>query len=114
MKSNIAIQDRQTQWIALCAEDSVGAGDARRVLFRKRPLAVFKLDGEFHVTDDTCTHGMASQAGGELDACVVTCSWHRGSLDVRSGDAISEPCTIPLTTYPCTVRDGMIVVQFSE
>lgn len=89
----------------LCEDWAVEPGKARRVVVKGRSLAVFNVGGEFHVTDDTCTHGFASLAEGTLDGGVVTCPWHGGAFDVRSGAPVAAPCTEPLATYPCRTHD---------
>ena len=77
-------------------------------------LAVFNVGGRFHVTDDTCTHGFASLAEGELHGCIVTCAWHGGRFDVSSGAAVGPPCTVPINVYRCAVRDGEVQADLFE
>lgn len=75
------------------------------------PVAVYRLDGEFYATDDTCTHGNASLAEGEVDEDgVVECPFHAGTFDVRTGEALSFPCVLPLKTYPVVVEDRTVYV----
>ena len=74
-----------------------------------QPLAVFHLeDGEFYVTDDTCTHGDASLADGEIDGCEVECPFHAGAFDIKTGEPCGAPCTIPLKTYQSIVREDKV------
>lgn len=76
------------------------------------PLAVFHLeDGRFFVTDDTCTHGDASLADGELDGCEVECPFHAGAFDIITGEACGAPCSIALKTYHCVLRDGQVFLM---
>jgi nitrite reductase/ring-hydroxylating ferredoxin subunit len=92
----------------LCAVDEVPAGTARRVTIGGRALAVFNLDGAFHVIDDTCSHGFASLAEGFIDGAVVECPWHGGAFDIRTGAAVGAPCVTPVAVYPTGLRDGMV------
>ncbi len=76
------------------------------------PVAVFSVDGKIYVTDDFCTHGRASLSDeGELDGFVITCTWHDGAFDIRTGEITSRPCTEPLKVYPVTVRDGEVFIS---
>jgi nitrite reductase/ring-hydroxylating ferredoxin subunit len=95
----------------VCEDWAVEPGTARRVVLRGRALAVFNVGGEFYVTDDTCTHGLASLAEGTLEGSVVTCPWHGGRFDVRTGRPVAGPCTEPLATYPCRVRDEGVWIE---
>jgi len=97
----------------VCETWEVEPGSARRVVLRGSALAVFNVGGRFHVTDDTCTHGFASLAEGELEGHVITCPWHGGAFDVRSGEAVAAPCTDALAVHPCVVRDGAVWVELS-
>ncbi len=77
------------------------------------PLAVFHLDdGEFYVTDDTCTHGDASLADGDVDGCEVECPFHAGAFDIKTGEPCGAPCSIPLKTYKSiVVNDQVFLVE---
>ncbi|MGE5146941.1 MAG: bifunctional 3-phenylpropionate/cinnamic acid dioxygenase ferredoxin subunit [Candidatus Eiseniibacteriota bacterium] len=93
----------------LCGVDEVPEGEAKRVKVDGRPpLAVFNLDGQFFVTDDVCTHGMASLSEGFLEDGVVECPWHGGAFDVRTGAPMRHPCVVALRTYAVEIRDGAV------
>lgn len=78
------------------------------------PIAVYNLDGEFFATDDTCTHGEASLAEGDIDGGEVVCPFHMGSFDIRTGEACMAPCAKPLKVYPVRVEAGSVYVQVDE
>jgi nitrite reductase/ring-hydroxylating ferredoxin subunit len=69
------------------------------------PLAVFNIEGEFHVIDDTCSHGEASLSDGELNGDEIECPFHAGTFCVRTGEAMGFPATRPVRVYR-TVVDG--------
>lgn len=94
----------------LCLTSDVEQGEGWQVIIEGYPpLAVFHLeDGEFYVTDDTCTHGDASLADGEVDGCEVECPFHAGAFDIKTGEPCGAPCSIPLKTYTSFVRDGQV------
>lgn len=77
------------------------------------PLAVYKIGGAVYVTDDTCTHGEASLADGEIDpdCCAIVCPYHLGSFDIRTGEPMAAPCTDPLKIYPVVLRDGAVFIE---
>ena len=101
-----------SNFVALCATADVGPGSIHQAeLPDGRKLAIYNVDGEFFVTDDTCTHGAASLCeDGELDGDVVECSWHYGRFNVRTGEACAMPCTIPLRTWQVRIADGQVTV----
>lgn len=94
----------------LCLTSDVEQGAGLQVMIEGYPaLAVFHLeDGGFYVTNDTCTHGDASLADGEIDGCEVECPFHAGAFDIKTGEPCGAPCSIPLKTYPSIVRSGQV------
>ncbi len=67
------------------------------------PIAVYNVGGTFFATDDRCTHAEASLSDGILEGHVVECPFHGGTFDVRTGEALEPPCTIPVRVYRATV-----------
>jgi nitrite reductase/ring-hydroxylating ferredoxin subunit len=102
------------EFFEVCEDWSVEPGTARRVQVLGRRLAVHNVEGVFYVTDDTCTHGFASLSEGTLSGHVVTCPWHGGAFDIRTGQPVSAPCTEPLAVYPCELRDGVVWARLNR
>src|SRR5215208_8187490 len=97
--------------IELCSTDEVAAGSAIRVENGDLILAVYNLDGEFYVTDDTCTHGPGSLSEGYIDGDVIECNFHNGQFNIKTGEVVSPPCMIPVKTYPATVENGAVFID---
>jgi nitrite reductase/ring-hydroxylating ferredoxin subunit len=97
--------------IRLCGVDEVGSGEALKVEIHGLVLAVFNLDGSFHVTDDACTHGPGSLSEGFVDGDCVECNFHQGVFNIRTGDVVQPPCIVPVKTYPVTVEDGAVFID---
>ena len=77
------------------------------------PIAIYNLDGDYFATDDTCTHGDASLAEGDIDGDEVVCPYHMGTFDIRSGEACSAPCAFPLKTYNLRVDDDVLYIMIN-
>jgi nitrite reductase/ring-hydroxylating ferredoxin subunit len=71
-------------------------------------FAVYNLSGEFFVTDDMCTHGMVSLAGGDVEDGQIFCPLHGGAFNIRTGEATELPCRVKLRTYTVDVRGSEI------
>lgn len=97
--------------MALCKPAEVEAGHAIRVEKDGLVLAVFNLEGEFHVTDDACTHGPGSLSEGFIDGDVIECNFHNGQFDIKTGEIVAPPCMIPVRTYPTTVEGGTVFID---
>ena len=97
--------------VELCKADQVAEGTALRVETAGLILAVFHIEGGFYVTDDTCTHGPGSLSEGYIDGDVVECDFHAGCFHIPTGNAVKAPCTIPVLTFPTTVRDRKVWIE---
>ena len=97
--------------VLLCSTDDVGVGGALKVEAADLTLAVFNVDGEFYVTDDTCTHGPGSLSEGYITDDVVECDFHNGAFNIKTGEVVAPPCIIPLKTYPAIVEGGSVFIE---
>jgi len=101
--------------IRLCQVKDVEEGNGLQVNLPERPpLAVFKIEGQIFVTDDTCTHGNASLCEGEIEDGVVECPFHQGAFEISTGKAISAPCSIHLKTYKPILKNDEVFVNLNE
>jgi nitrite reductase/ring-hydroxylating ferredoxin subunit len=101
-----------TQLVKLVQSSEVAPATVKRCLADGYPaFAVYNLDGEFFVTEDTCTHGMASLSEGTLDGDVIECPYHGGAFHVRTGEPAERPCVIALKTFKASVIDGIVNIE---
>jgi biphenyl 2,3-dioxygenase ferredoxin subunit len=97
--------------MALCKTHEVEPGNAIKIEKGELTLAVFNVDGQFYVTDDTCTHGPGSLSEGYIDGDVVECDFHNGAFNIRTGAVVAPPCMIPIKTYKTHVEDGEVTIE---
>lgn len=75
------------------------------------PVAVFNLDGTIYVTNDECTHFVASLTEGYFEGEVVECPLHGGSFNIKTGEPMSRPCEIPLQTYQVVLESDDVYIK---
>jgi nitrite reductase/ring-hydroxylating ferredoxin subunit len=97
--------------VELCKTDEVAVGTVIRVEHGDLILAVYNLDGDFYVTDDTCTHGPGSLSEGYIEDDIIECNFHGGQFNIKTGEVASPPCMVPIRTYPTSVQDGKVVIE---
>ncbi len=73
-------------------------------------VALYHVEGQYFATDDICTHGQALLSEGYLEDHLIECPLHQGQFDVRTGKAVSAPCSIPVRSYPVKLEDGVLFV----
>ncbi len=100
--------------IELCAKDDVGEGEVILVEKGELELAVYRVDGEFYVTDDACTHGPGSLSEGYLEGHVIECDFHNGKFDIRNGEVVAPPCMVRLRTYKVVQHETSVVIEAPE
>ncbi|HYF77711.1 MAG TPA: bifunctional 3-phenylpropionate/cinnamic acid dioxygenase ferredoxin subunit [Symbiobacteriaceae bacterium] len=88
-------------------------GRGKRVLVKRRPIAVFNCAGTYFAIDDACSHADASLAEGEFlhDSCQVACPLHGARFDIKTGEALSLPAVTPVETYKVTIEGTAIMVE---
>jgi nitrite reductase/ring-hydroxylating ferredoxin subunit len=74
-------------------------------------LALYRLDGEYFATTDTCPHVGASVSQGCVVEGFIECPLHYALFDIRTGAADGAVTTKPLRTFATRVVDGEIHVD---
>jgi nitrite reductase (NADH) small subunit len=86
---------------------NVPAGDGR-------DLAVFVVNGEYHVTDARCPHNKGPLAEGWIrDEKTLVCPWHWFRFDLRTGECANLR-RYDLRVYPVVERDGAWFADVGE
>ena len=86
-------------------------GEVKKIEFDDKAIALFKVDGNYFATDDTCTHEKASISKGEIEGDIVTCPHHGARFDIKTGQALSLPAMFPLKTYQIKVDGNDIKIM---
>jgi nitrite reductase/ring-hydroxylating ferredoxin subunit len=97
--------------VDLCATDSVAEGAVIRVEAGELTVAVYRVEGNFYVTDDHCTHGPGSLSEGFLDGYEIECDFHQGCFDIRTGEVTQPPCIVPIKTYKVVVENERVIIE---
>ena len=100
-----------TEKVELCSAGDAATGAALKVETRGLALAVFNVDGDYYVMNDTCTHGPGSLSEGYIEGDVVECNFHNGQFNIKTGEVVSPPCMVPIKTYKTLVEDGRVLIE---
>ena len=95
-------------FVPLCSTADVAAGTGKTVTASGKELAVFNVDGAFHVIDNECPHRGGPLGEGELEGCLLTCPWHAWQFDVRTGESVTDDSKVAV--YDCKVEGGQVLV----
>lgn len=108
-------EQRDDGFVPVARLDELPPGASRRVYVSGEAVAVFNVEGTIHALGNRCPHARASLSEGTLDAVagVLTCPWHEGRFDLRTGRPVGGPPTSPVPRYAVKVEDGVVLLGAS-
>ena len=110
------MREHETSVVRLCSRRDVVEGTPISVTVEGYAckLAVYNVGDEFFVTDNRCTHGMATLTDGYQEGGIIECPFHGGAFDIRTGAVAAAPCSTPIKTYSVTIEEGWICVSTDQ
>ncbi|SDV46823.1 non-heme iron oxygenase ferredoxin subunit [Chitinasiproducens palmae] len=75
-----------------------------------RQIALFRIDGEIHATDNICPHQYALLSDGYVEDGCVECPLHQARFDIRSGAVLCGPTDRALTVHAVRIDEGDVLV----
>ena len=98
-------------FVKVATTDEIGPGQTRLVEVSSKQIALFNVDGQFFALDNTCTHRGGPLAEGEVSGHEVTCPWHGGKFDIRTGEVVGPPAPRAVARYGVRVTGTDIEVE---
>lgn len=98
------------EWIRVAKTDEVSVGKGIVVETNGKCLAVFNVDGAFHVTDNMCLHRGGPLGEGDLEGDTVSCPWHGWEYNVKTGHCGNNPAS-NIRPYETVVEDDEIKIE---
>lgn len=98
-------------FVKVATTDEIGPGQTRLVGVSGKQIALFNVDGQFFALDNTCTHRGGPLAEGEVSGHEVTCPWHGGKFDIRTGEVVGPPAPQAVARYSVRVTGTEIGVE---
>ena len=78
----------------------------------RQEVVIANVDGTLYAIDEVCTHEGGPLHEGTLAGTTVTCPWHEGQYDVRTGEANPETDWVRDTkSFRTEVKDGYVWVD---
>jgi nitrite reductase/ring-hydroxylating ferredoxin subunit len=95
----------------------LGEGEMMGASLNGTPVLWAKVEGQIYALRDRCPHrGFPLHHKGKLEGYTLTCAFHGGQFDLRTGACIRHPTE----TYPCetfqtqTAADGTVVCEAGD
>lgn len=78
---------------------------------RRKEIALFRLDDGIYATDNSCSHEYSPLSEGMVVDNHVYCPMHGSRFDIKTGEVIDLPATVPIRIYEVKIEDGWIYVK---
>jgi len=84
-----AVAEPIPMWIYLAKKAEIEQGKALVADLGGPKVAIFNVDGIFHVLSNECGHQGGPLGEGKLEGFSVVCPWHQWKFDVTTGNCLS-------------------------
>ncbi len=101
-------------WINAARLNEIPADEPLQVSLDGQLIALYKVEGNYYATQDTCTHAKASLAEGFLDGECIECPLHEARFHIPSGKLISGPACDPLKVFPTKVDANVLWLKLED
>jgi len=75
------------------------------------PIALYRIDGNIHAIDDTCTHQLATLSEGFVESGTIECPLHAAQFEIATGKCLGGPAMTDLRAYPVRIEGDDIYVS---
>ena len=100
------------EFVATIKTNEIPAGGVTAIEVHGARIAVANVGGTYYAFDDACTHEQCSLAEeGELAGTTLTCMCHGSEFDVRTGNVLAPPATLPVKAYRTRVDGDVLQIE---
>ncbi|MCL0101769.1 non-heme iron oxygenase ferredoxin subunit [Dehalococcoidia bacterium] len=75
-------------------------------------IAIANVDGEFYAFQSDCTHAAGWLHLGFLEGHNVQCPVHFAEFDMKTGDPVELPASVPIVTYTVRLQGDDLEIQY--
>ena len=84
------------------------SGERRSVFVDDMPALVIRIETDYFVIEDVCSHDGQPLTQGPLQDCSIICPRHAARFDLKTGKALCMPATDPIRVFRTEIRDGAV------
>ena len=86
-------------------------GERRSVFVDDTPALVIRIQDQYFVIEDVCSHDGQPLTDGVLEGSTIECPRHAARFDLQTGKALCMPATEPIRVFKTEIRDGVLFVD---
>ena len=88
--------------------DELKSGERRSIFIDDIPALVVRIETDYFVIEDVCSHDGQPLTTGPLQGCSIICPRHAARFDLKTGKALCMPATEPIRIFRTEIRDGAV------
>ncbi|MFQ5933055.1 MAG: Rieske (2Fe-2S) protein [Dehalococcoidia bacterium] len=92
------------EFVTVAQTSDVPEGEMLLVELDDEGIAIANVEGNYYAFSAECTHAGGPLDEGDLDGETLTCPWHGGQYDVKTGRVIGPPPQEDIPTYQVKVE----------
>ena len=77
-------------------------------------LLICRVRGSYYAVSNRCSHANQALSGGKLRGHTISCPLHGARFDVRTGECLAAPATLPIKSFPVTLEGGKVLVALED
>jgi 3-phenylpropionate/trans-cinnamate dioxygenase ferredoxin subunit len=86
-------------------------GEKRALRIDGVEVLLCRVDGQYYALANNCSHARQALDGGRLRGFEITCPLHGARFDIRTGNCLAAPATLPVQTFPVMLESGKLTVS---
>jgi 3-phenylpropionate/trans-cinnamate dioxygenase ferredoxin subunit len=88
--------------------EELQTGERRSVFVDDIPALVIRIESDYFVIEDVCSHDGQPLTTGPIEGCTIVCPRHAARFDLKTGKALCMPATDPIRVFRTEIRDGAV------
>jgi metal-sulfur cluster biosynthetic enzyme/nitrite reductase/ring-hydroxylating ferredoxin subunit len=92
----------------LIGTDELQSGEQQSVFVDDIPALVVRVDDNYYVIEDVCSHDGQPLTNGTVQDGAITCPRHGAKFDLKTGAALCMPATKGIRTFRVEIKDGAV------
>lgn len=100
--------------VVVAKSEELEEGKQLEVKANGKKILLYRGEGDVYAISGICTHMGRPIAGGRIKNCIISCPWHAGKYDLKTGKPVELPAFKSIPIYAAEETDGEIRIHLQE
>lgn len=100
-----------TQLIPVANLDEFPPNGLKVVEHGGREILLCRSGEAVYAVDNLCSHAAEKLCNGKLKAGKIFCPLHGAAFDIKTGEALSRPASVPIETFDVSVEGDQVLLR---